>query len=290
MGKLNTKWSEKDIEWLIANYSRFGKLYCAKILNRSDGSIRQKASDLKLKSSFKFNEEANYKRGSSFRGKKRPEHSKLLKSRGFKPADYFTNDTKDKMSSSIKKAVKDGRIKTDNFKGHRHTDMAKKKQSDATRKMWLNPESIFNSDAHRQKLSDRFSLFHQSNPGLNRYSRGKGSHETIGNKKYWFRSSWEVVYANYLQFLLNKKQIKKWEYEVDTFWFEKIRRGVRSYKPDFKITNLNGKIEYHEVKGWMDPKSATKIKRMALYYPEIKLIIIGKEEFKEVKKWERLFN
>lgn len=108
-----------------------------------------------------------------------------------------------------------------------------------------------------------------------------GKSEDLGD--IYFRSRWERNYARYLNFLINKKQIKKWEYEVDVFWFENIKRGVVSYKPDFKIHNNDGFIEYHEIKGWMDKKSITKIKRMAKYYPDIKLYIIDKNIYKEIK-------
>lgn len=80
--------------------------------------------------------------------------------------------------------------------------------------------------------------------------------------------------------LFKAKAISSWEYEPDTFWFEKIKRGVRSYTPDFKIVHKDGTVEYHEVKGWMDKKSQTKIKRMAIYHPEIKLVVLMKPELK----------
>ena len=66
--------------------------------------------------------------------------------------------------------------------------------------------------------------------------------------------------------------------------FEAIKFGTRSYRPDFKIYNNNGTIEYHEVKGYMDAKSKTKIKRMAKYYPKIKLIIIDGPVYNDIKK------
>ena len=59
--------------------------------------------------------------------------------------------------------------------------------------------------------------------------------------------------------------------------------------PDFKIYQNDGTVVYHEVKGYMDSKSATKIKRMAKYYPNIKLIVIQKEEYKSIMKWSRMF-
>jgi hypothetical protein len=87
-----------------------------------------------------------------------------------------------------------------------------------------------------------------------------------------------------------KKEIKSWRHESKTFWFENIRRGVRSYLPDFEITNNDGGVEYHEVKGYMDNRSKTKIKRMAKYYPETKLIVICKKEYTAIKKWSRLID
>ena len=75
-------------------------------------------------------------------------------------------------------------------------------------------------------------------------------------------------------------EILEWEHEPDTFWFEGIKRGVMSYMPDFKVWTLAGGVEYFEVKGYMDSKSATKIARMAKYHPEIKLSVIDAEWFK----------
>jgi hypothetical protein len=108
----------------------------------------------------------------------------------------------------------------------------------------------------------------------------KAGWREIGGQKIFARSCWEANYARYLQFLKNQGEILNWEHEPDTFWFEKIKRGVRSYLPDFKITFTSGKIEYHEVKGWMDPKSITKIRRMAKYHPTVILRIIGSDWFK----------
>jgi len=104
----------------------------------------------------------------------------------------------------------------------------------------------------------------------------------------YYRSSWERNYARYLNFLMKHfGEIKKWEYEPETFWFEKIKRGMRSYKPDFKIFFKDGHIEYHEVKGWMDKRSLTKIKRMRIYH-KIEIKIIDKVFFKSIKDVEKL--
>jgi hypothetical protein len=107
---------------------------------------------------------------------------------------------------------------------------------------------------------------------------------TIGGKKYYFRSQWEVNYAIYLEFLKTNNDIIEWVYEVDTFWFESIKRGVRSFRPDFKVTENDGSIIYHEVKGWMDSRSKTTLSRFKKYYPKLKLVLIQKQQYNEILK------
>ena len=101
----------------------------------------------------------------------------------------------------------------------------------------------------------------------------------------YFRSRWEANYARYLNLLVITKQgILKWEYEPDTFEFERIKRGTRFYTPDFKIFLTEGTFEYHEVKGWEHPKGQTAIKRFHKYYPQFKLIIIDHDWFSQAKR------
>ncbi len=113
---------------------------------------------------------------------------------------------------------------------------------------------------------------------------GKQGWRTIGGIKKYYRSKWEANYARYLQWLKENSHILDWKHEPTTFWFKDIKRGVRSYLPDFSITETSGTIVYHEVKGWMDAKSATKIKRMAKYHPDIKLIVIQKASYLDIKQ------
>lgn len=175
------------------------------------------------------------------------------------------------------------------MKGKTHTTETKKQISENTKKYWADPNSKFNSVEHRQKKSDLMAQSQKSNIGLrNGYSRGnQGKRADLDN--LYVRSSWEANYARYLKFLQSKGEIYKWEYEPDTFWFEKIKRGTRSYLPDFKIWETeNSKPYYVEVKGWLDDKSKTKLKRMAKYYPNIKVELFAEKEYKELKKWARL--
>lgn len=88
----------------------------------------------------------------------------------------------------------------------------------------------------------------------------------------------------WLQTLQEGQKIAKWEHEPQTFWFLHIKRGTRSYLPDFKVTELDGSHYWIEVKGYMDSKSATKIKRFRKYYPEERLFILDKKFFLKYKK------
>jgi len=104
---------------------------------------------------------------------------------------------------------------------------------------------------------------------------------TIGEKQpIYFRSSWEYYYAIFLEKLKQEKKIKDYFHEPKCFWFEPIKRGVRSYLPDFLIIHLNGSEEWVETKGLMCNKSITKMKRMAKYYPEVKIRLVGSDWFK----------
>jgi hypothetical protein len=110
-----------------------------------------------------------------------------------------------------------------------------------------------------------------------------GRRPDLGN--IYFRAKWEANYARYLNMLKKLKAIHKWEYEPDTFWFEKIKRGVRSYKPDFKVWDRQGSDPYYiEIKGYLDQKSRTKLKRMAKYYPHIRVDVVSKKEYAEIRK------
>ncbi len=102
--------------------------------------------------------------------------------------------------------------------------------------------------------------------------------------RIYLKSSYEIRYAKYLDFLAKFGHLKRWRYEPDIFWFDGIKRGINNYTPDFKTEHNDGSIEYIEVKGYMDSESKTKIKRMRIYYPNIKLTIKDKTYFTKVLK------
>lgn len=120
--------------------------------------------------------------------------------------------------------------------------------------------------------------------GIKKETRSKKATVTIGGVTFFARSPWEANIACYFESLRVGKEILRWEHEPDTFWFNSIKRGVRSYLPDFKITRNNGSVYYVEVKGYMDSKSLTKLKRMKKYHPGVEVQLIDKDRYKEIKK------
>lgn len=113
--------------------------------------------------------------------------------------------------------------------------------------------------------------------GANRNSFRGGKREDLG---FYVRSKWEANYARYLKWLVSIGEIRSWQYEPDTFEFTKIKRGSRFYTPDFKVFLLSGEFEYHEVKGWLDSRSKTKLSRMKRYFPEIKVVLIDSTAYR----------
>ena len=144
-------------------------------------------------------------------------------------------------------------------------------------------------------MKTRFAKYGTTAPNIKRGS-WKSAWREIGDRKIYARSRWEAHSARYLEWLKVNGQIKEWEPEPETFWFEGIRRGCVSYLPDFRVTENNGAVAFHEVKGWFDDRSKTKIKRMAKYHPTISLRIIAAPWFKEngrklsgiIPNWENM--
>src|SRR5688572_25241257 len=109
-------------------------------------------------------------------------------------------------------------------------------------------------------------------------SHGRGDGGFRDDLGFYVRSTWEANYARWLKFLEAAGQIKSWAYEPHTFEFPGIKRGSRFYTPDFCVIECSGEKRWHEVKGYMDAKPKTKLKRMARYFPTEKIILIERRQ------------
>ncbi len=134
---------------------------------------------------------------------------------------------------------------------------------------------------HIQAQIDAYRAQHGAPPSTAPKSSG-GKAADLGDQFY--RSLWERNYARYLNWLLAQKRVAGWAYEPHEFWFPGIERGTRSYLPDFRVDALDGTHAWHEVKGWLDPQSKTRMKRMAQFFPAEKVILIDAAWFRASKQ------
>ena len=147
------------------------------------------------------------------------------------------------------------------------------------------------SEEYKQVASDRKKGRRVWSYNSQPYSRCKGGKRSdLGG--IYFRSAWEANIARYLNFLIQQDEIARWEFEPVTFEFHAIKRGIRSYTPDFRVWNTDGNYEWWEVKGWMDSKSKTKLRRFAKYYPEEndRLTLVGASEYNGIAKYHKLIS
>lgn len=98
----------------------------------------------------------------------------------------------------------------------------------------------------------------------------------------FFRSSWEANYARYLRYLRERGQIASWAYEPKRFVFPGVTSGALTYLPDFEVVDCHGDASYHEVKGWMDPRSKDRLSRMAEFYPNVRVVVIGVQQYRAI--------
>ncbi len=108
------------------------------------------------------------------------------------------------------------------------------------------------------------------------------------SKTYTFRSGWEQNYAFYLEWLKTGGHIKDWEYEPLPRYEFIVTEGNHQralslgYLPDFKVTNNDDTFYLVEVKG--KPQGMRKLQRMKKFYPKIKIELVDREAYMQLKK------
>lgn len=78
--------------------------------------------------------------------------------------------------------------------------------------------------------------------------------------------------------------------DVRTYRFEAIKFRIGSscfYTPDFEVVTGDGHLEYHEVKGFWDPKARVKIKAAASMFPDRLFVAVMKRPKKDGGGWTR---
>ncbi len=250
---MSKKWTQNDLAFLTEHYAKKGSVWCAQELNRSESAVRNKAYEQKIAGSRDSEARKNADKEHSKRltGRSRPEHSQKMKAHAKSGRILQVRESPEQISERMVN-WHSSNPHPRGMLGKKHTKESKNKMADAL---------------VGRKSRNRF--------GRN-FSRGswKAGWREIGGKRKYYRSRWEANYARFLEYLKSEGEIAEWAHECEVFWFEGIRRGQVSYLPDFKVIYPDRSVEFHEVKGWMDAASKTKIKRMAIYHPNIVLKVI----------------
>jgi hypothetical protein len=284
-----TPWTPEQEAFLVANYPAKGRAWCASAMGMTDAQIRQKASRMKLRAMGRS--EAwiigQAKAAKSKIGKKRPGQSAVMKRlhREGKLVSSF-----DARSRASKRAwATSPKMKPPTYSDHPR-GMLKKKHSDeargaigrASRKHWSTLTGAQIQERSVKTVKTRVANGNYALPRPN--TTWKGGWREIGGVKKYYRSRWEANFARYLQWLKERNEIASWAHEPKVFWFDGIRRGTVSYLPDFCVIENNGKEVYYEVKGWMDKRSATKLKRMKKYHPDVTLILVAQKQYEAIAR------
>lgn len=311
------RWTNEELEVLISFYNKIDpkkteniSFEIAKHINRTPKQIRQKAYELCLTKSKKYTiEEINFLKEkynlipareiSKILNRSVDNLSRKAKELGLERKRLINNPNEVKI-----KIVRHQRYETDEIRekvfkerserakewhrnnGHprgmlnkHHSIEAKKRISKGNIEGWLR---MTETQLKNRKAKSRITRIKNNtlNPISkidNCYSRARGGRREDLNNVY-FRSSWEANIARYYNFTNIK-----WQFEPKIFVFDKIKKGSVSYTPDFYLPELD---KWIEVKGWMDNKSKTKLKRFEKYYPEEykKLELINDKKYYEIKK------
>jgi len=281
-------WTPEESEFLKINYPQRGKQWCMQALNKTEQEVRHQAAKMKLRQdrNSEFFKDWQERARQSKIGKKRPDQALVIKR-------LYAEGKLGKMTDA-QKAINSKRLKEHIAKhghprgalGMKHTKETKEKLSKKSKEFWGNASEEYKSDVALKATKTKVEKGVAISP---RKASWKAGWREIGGIRKYYRSRWEANYARYLVVLKQRNEIQDWKHEPVTFWFEAIKRGTRSYLPDFLVTGLDGSEVYHEVKGWMDDRSKTKLKRMKIYHPHIAIKVIEKKEYDAVaKEWCQL--
>lgn len=304
-----THWSSAEDEILISMYNSATSSEIAAIVNRTPLAVRSRCGRLGLNSKHlplskkheaeivSFYEKIKNTPKGDFSinelaaelGVTADRIGHFAKKMGLTKRDRkISEKSKEHLSESIRGRLEMG-WKPKGTTGYKFTEEQRKKQSINQTGRVLSKEKTEAKTAKMNKT--KMERYGTAGPRYieptNAYSRSKGGRRADLDDRY-FRSSWEANYARYLNWLILQRQISSWQFECQTFVFHGITRGVMSYMPDFKVINNDGSHEWHEVKGWMDARSRVKLKRMAKYYPEERVIVIDQKEYKAISKWKAM--
>jgi hypothetical protein len=275
-------WTSVELDVLREGYPTRGLEWCATALGRTVRAVAGKVSQLGLKQdrSSAFFKEWQARAAAGKVGKKRPAQADVMRRLHADGKLTPTDAQKQKLSAIARARPHNPRFTTAGMTWPpdvlaRVGAGVRQAQKRITADEW----QARNVKAAKTRVANGTKL--------GAFNRGSASWKcgwrTVGGQRVFFRSRWEVNYAGYLQMLLERGVVTRWEHEPETFWFEGVKRGAVSYLPDFRVTYPDGHIEFHEVKGWFDARSKTKVRRMAKYHPTVVLRVIDAQAYRRLQ-------
>jgi DNA polymerase III alpha subunit len=116
------------------------------------------------------------------------------------------------------------------------------------------------------------------NPMYGRSQQGRTAYSVAGVRAdlgHYVRSAWEADFARVLNYLG-----VGYEYEPQRFSLQREDGTTMTYAPDFYVPSEKC---WYEIKGWMDNRSAEKIRLFQEQYPQEPLVVIDKTRFAELQ-------
>uniref|UniRef100_A0AB39BYX4 Holliday junction resolvase n=1 Tax=Pakpunavirus sp. TaxID=2833053 RepID=A0AB39BYX4_9CAUD len=275
-------WTEERVAFLTEHYPKQGRDWCAEAMGLTAGQIRSKASRMGLRANgvseaWKAKQERHAQK---LTGRKRPAQSAVMKQLHAE-GKLLTKEVQKANGERISKWIQSNPHPR-GMTGIKHSAATLSLIGSKSRARWagLTPDQV--ADQVKKMMATKSANGTVANPRPK--ASWKAEWREIGGRRKYYRSRWEANYAYYLEWLKTIGEIADWSHEPKTFWFEGIKRGCVSYLPDFWVKDADGSESYHEVKGWMDDRSKTKIKRMAKYHPTVKLIVIDSKGYAALKR------
>jgi hypothetical protein len=277
-------WTPEQVAFLRENYPKLGKVETARLLGVSVTRVRHKANVLGLKQdrNSEFSKEWQSRAAKSKVGKKRPAQAAVMRENILEKGLHLHTSEKRKQMGVANAAAIARNGHPRGMAGKKHAAETKARIAETSQQRWdaMTDDQRSAFTLKQLKAKAATGTFVAPRPETS----WKAGWREVAGRRIYFRSKWEANYGFYLEWLRSNGHIAAWEHEPEVFWFEKIKRGCRSYLPDFRITENDGRVVYHEVKGWMDARSKTKIKRMRIYHPKVVLAVIDSKQYAELRK------
>ena len=288
LGISSNGWTKDEEQYLIDNYKSYNLKELSEHFKRHKTNVCRKAKQLGIERTAKKKENPKTFRNENGTSvpigwvRKMPYERKENNSKAQK--EYWENNPEKR--KELSEWWKNWHKENEHPKGmlgKNHSKEFSDKMSERVKEFWQNiTVDELNARSEKQRETKiKNGTLNSHSKSSNAYSRTKsGKREDLNNQ--FFRSAWEANVARFYNYTN-----VKWEYEPKAFIFEGVKNGSVSYTPDFYLPEED---RWVEVKGWMDAKSKSKLKRFEKFYPEefAKLEIIGRDAYKKLAVFGRI--